>query len=106
MHIVGRELRAIIAAQETPIEVHTSTTKLVACVSPMEALKIVSSGRFAGVGNRHRIHHIKPDNAGLGRGMPAVEEVRFKFGDQRTLSAISAFENRPMRSVGPTRSDS
>jgi|HubBroStandDraft_4_1064222.scaffolds.fasta_scaffold462486_1 hypothetical protein len=105
MHIVGMELRSILAAQDSAVEVHTSTRKLVARVSPMEALKITSSGRFAGVGNHRRIHHIKPDNSGLGSVMRAVEKVRFKYGDKKTLSAIAAFDHRPTRFVGPVPSD-
>ena len=97
MHIVGTQLRAILAAQDTAVDVYTSTRKFVARVSPAEALQVILSGRFAGVGNRHRIRHIKPDSAGLSRGLRPVEEIRFFYGDERARAAASSFDHRPTR---------
>jgi len=64
MHIVGDDLKSILARQAESVEVRKvvdGQSFSIATVSAKEALRIVKMGQFAGVGNLRRIRSIKSD---------------------------------------------
>ena len=84
MHITGDQLTAILGAQQESVEIRNGRSYPIGTASPEIALGIVERGRFAGVGNAHRIRYIKPDDhhSGWPGGSHTTERIR---NDQRII---------------------
>jgi len=62
MQFAGGQLEEILNGQNQEVEVYDSDGFLRGQVRPRIAVRIASAGNYVGVGNRRRIHYLRPLN--------------------------------------------
>ncbi len=97
MHITGDQLTAILEAQREPVEIRNGRSYPIGTASPEKALGIVERGRFAGVGNAHRVRYIKPDDhcVGWSGGNHTTRRVPIR-DDQGQATTAPIIEHKPL----------